>query len=183
MTTDPTTDESTVPSARPARAWLPALALAVGVAVLVSGAVAWWRSGHDPEADRAAWRDSALVAARQHVATMNTLDTRDVDAGLAAWAEVTTGTLHDQFAEVDEAERALLADQGTVSVGRVVDAAVLEVDATTATVIVAVEITVADEADPGAEPAVKRNRFRADLLRVGGAWKVEDLQQVSVSLS
>jgi Mce-associated membrane protein len=178
---DMTTSDPPAPRRRPAL--LPALALVVATAVLVSGLVAWWRAGEDEEADVAAWRDSALVAARAHVETMNSLDTRDMDAGLAAWAEVTTGTLHDQFAEIDDAERALFAEQGTISVGHVVDAAVIEVDATTATVIASVEITVRDDADPMAEPTLKRNRFRADLLRVGGEWKVEDLQQVGVTVS
>lgn len=165
------------------RGWLAALALVLAVAVCVSGVLAWWRAGHDESAEVARWRDSALIAARQHVETMNSLDYREVESGLASWAEVTTGTLHDQLAEVGAEDRTLLEEQRKISTGRVVDAAVLEVDANSAIVVVALEITVRDDADPAAEPVVKRNRFSVDLARVGDDWLVEDLQQVAVNIS
>ncbi|WP_164478004.1 hypothetical protein [Nocardioides pantholopis] len=180
--TDATEPEPTEPAGN-RRRWLPALALVLAGAVCVSGVLAWWRSDHDESADVARWRDSALIEARQHVETMNSLDYREVEAGLASWAEVTTGTLHDQLTEVGAEDRALLEEQRKISTGRVVDAAVVDVDADSATVIVALEITVQDDADPTAEPVVKRNRFSVDLARVGGDWLVEDLQQVAVNLS
>ena len=49
--------------------------------------------------------------------------------------------------------------------------------------IVSVEITVRDGEDTSADPTVKRNRFSADLALVKGRWKLENLQQVAVSLS
>lgn len=159
------------------------LILAVAVVVAVSGAVAAWTASTDDAIEQAETRDAVLVEARQHVETMNTLDYREVDAGLEAWADVTTGTLHDQLVGVSDEEKQMLAEQQMISTGKVVDAAVTDFDASSATVIAAVEVTVKDDADPDAEPTVKRNRFSAELLRVEGEWKLENLQQVAVNLS
>jgi len=164
------------------RAWVPVLAALVGVAVLAAGLLVWWRAAHDADADRAGVRDTALIAATQDIATMNTLDYRAVDAGLARWQAVTTGTLHDQLAQVGAADRKLLAQQQKISTGKVIDAAVVDLGAGTATVIASVEVTVRSGTDPGATPTVKRNRFTADLVHTGGTWKLESLDQVAVSL-
>jgi Mce-associated membrane protein len=42
---------------------------------------------------------------------------------------------------------------------------------------------VRDGDDTSGPPTVKRNRFTADLVRTGGTWKLESLQQVAVNLS
>lgn len=164
------------------RRWL-LLLLLVAVLVAVSGAFAWWQASHDADRIDAQTRDTVLIEARQDIETMNTLDYRAVDRGVKAWSQVTTGTLRDQLAAVSAEDRTLLAEQKKISTGRVVDASVIDVDGTTATVIAAVEVTVQDAATPGSEPTVKRNRFSADLVKVGGRWKLESLQQVAVSLS
>ncbi|MFW6775911.1 hypothetical protein ACOACO_16620 [Nocardioides sp. CPCC 205120] len=161
---------------------LPWVVVVAALALAVVGGRAWWHAEHDPDLDRAAQRDAALIAARTHVATLTTLDGADVDAGLEAWGEATTGLLHDQVTGVDDTNREMLTDIGSTSVGRVVDAAVLELDGPTATVLVSVEVSVAELDAPGAEPTVKRNRFAADLRLVDDEWLLEDLQQVAVTL-
>lgn len=157
--------------------------LAVSLVVAASGAVAWWSAAHSEDLQTARTRDAVLIQATRDIGTLNSLDAGDVQAGLEAWRTVTTGTLHDQFSGLDEQDRQLLADQGKVSKGRVVEAAVLDLDGDTAEVIASVETTVTDAKDAQAEPVVKRNRFTATLARSGGAWKVSDLQQLSVELS
>jgi len=157
--------------------------LALGLLVALSGSVAWWTAAHSEDLQLARTRDAVLIAATSDIATLNSLDYRDVDAGLDGWEAVTTGTLHDQFAGLDAKDRELLADQRKVSKGRVVEAAVLRVDGGTAEVIASVETTVRDGEDADAEPVVKRNRFTATLQRSGGEWKVSDLQQLAVDLS
>ena len=124
-----------------------------------------------------------LIVATSNIETLNSLDYRKVDEGLKSWAEVTTGTLHDQLAEVSDDERKLLADQQKISSGSVMDAAMTDFDDNSATVIAAVESTVNDGADPEAEPTVKRNRFSADLVKVGDEWLLESLEQVAVNMS
>lgn len=157
--------------------------LALAIVLGVTGGLAWWSAAHDEEAELSRDRDAALVAAKQNIATLNTLDYRSVGKGIDAWMDVTTGTLHDQFAAVSEEDQKLLADQKKVSTGKVVGAAVLDVDARTARVIASVEVTVADGDDLSAEPAVKRNRFSADLEKVDGRWLLTSLEQVAVDLS
>lgn len=181
--------EDTAPGTpRPSRAQrlrgaLPWLVLVVAVVVAALGGRSWWAAEHDDGLHRAAERDAVLVAARTHVATLTTMDSGDVAGGLEAWGAATTGMLHDQMTGIDEGSREMLDALGTTSVGRVVDAGVLELDGATATVLVTVEVTVTETGnDAAAEPTVKRNRFAADLREVDGAWLLENLQQVAVSL-
>lgn len=157
-------------------------ALVVAALVLCSGLFAWWQTSNNDALLKAQTRDAVLVATSQNIQTMNTLDYRKVDAGLKAWAAATTGTLHDQLTGISAEDRKLLADQKKISTGTVVDAAMINLDNTSATVIASVEITVKDDAHPDAKPTIKRNRFTADLTRVGGVWKLESLQQVAVNL-
>lgn len=181
-------DAGTAGAAVPTRAQrlrgaLPWLVLVVAVVVAALGGRSWWAAEHDAGLHRAAERDAVLVAARTHVATLTTMDSGDVAGGLDAWGAATTGMLHDQMTGIDEGSREMLDALGTTSVGRVVDAAVLELDGATATVLVTVEVTVTETGeDAAAEPTVKRNRFAADLREVDGTWLLENLQQVAVSL-
>lgn len=181
---DERADEDTSPAAGKdgAGRWRLVL-LVVAVLLAASGLFAWWQASHDESRQEALARDAVLIQARQHIERLNTLDYRDVSAGVKAWQSVTTGTLRDQLAGVGADDRKLLAEQKKISTGRVVDAAVVDLDGTSATVIAAVEVTVKDDAKPGSEPTVKRNRFTADLTQVRGDWKLESLQQVAVSLS
>lgn len=174
--------EGDVPEAPARRRGLLLAVVLVAALVMVSGLVAWWHADHDAGADRAAVRDVVLIAATSDIETMNTLDYRQIDAGLARWRAVTTGTLHDQLTQVSAQDRALLAQQQKISTGKVVDAAVVDLGAGTATVIASVEVTVRDGSDASAQPTVKRNRFTADLVNTGGTWKLETLDQVAVSM-
>lgn len=165
------------------RSWLPWALLGLALVVAISGLAAWRMASTDDSLAMGKARDEVLVTASAHIATLNSLDYRKVDEGLKGWSAVTTGTLNDQLAQVDDENRALLADQKKISVGKVIDAAVVNLEEDAATVIAAVEITVTDESKSDAEPTVKRNRFSADLVKVKGTWKLENLQQVAVSLS
>lgn len=159
-------------------------ALVVATIVLASGLFAWWNAQRgDEPAGLGDSRDSALIAARSQIETMNTLDYREVDDGIEAWGEVSTGVLHDQIVAITPEKKQLLADQEKVSVGKVLDAAVLDLTATTATVIASIEVTIQDDAVPDSEPTVKRNRLTADLAKVDGTWLLENVQQVAVNMS
>lgn len=171
------------PRARPRRPLrLVALLLAAAI-VMGAGLVTWHRAATDRSIEMAQTRDAVLIAATGDIETLNTLDSRHVTAGLKRWRAVTTGTLRDQLNQVDSDERTLLSQQKTVTTGKVVDAAVFSLDDDTATVIASVEVTVKNLSKPAAKPAVKRNRFSADLVRVRGVWLLQNLQQVAVSLS
>jgi len=162
------------------------LLCALAVAALGFAAVAavsWWNASHDSSLDFARSRDAVAVAARQDIVVVNTLDYRNVDGGLRNWLAATTGTLHDQLSHVDPAARSQIQSAETVTTGKVLAAAVSQLDdrAGTATVLATVEITVTPA---GGKAAVKRNRFSATMTRLAGDdWKLSDLQQVPVSIS
>lgn len=178
----PMAEESDKASPGRDRTLIHALACVLCLAVLLTGAVALWRASHDDRAALADTRDAVLVAATQDIATLNTLDYRKIDKGLDRWRAVTTGTLHDQLTQVRPRDRKLLAQQRKISTGKVVKAAVVDLGDGTATVIAAVEVTVRDGGKDSAKPTVKRNRFTADLVRTGGSWKLESLDQVAVKV-
>lgn len=159
------------------------LIVLLGLVIAALGIGAWALTERDDSYAMAEERDVVLVEASAAVEALNTLDHRDVPAGIERWRSVSTGTLADQLADVGEEEMQLLAEQQSISTGRVVDAAVLDLDAETATVLAAVEVTVVDDSEGGSdEPEVKRNRFSAQLEKVDGEWKLASLQQVAVSL-
>lgn len=159
---------------RPAWAVLTVAAVAVVVAAL-----AWRSADGDPDRARAELRDTALIEGTAAVETMNTMDAGDVEGGLDAWRSVSTGVLHDQLVAIGPEDKQVVVDGADVAVGRVVQAALVDLTERTATMIAAVEVTVTG-AD-GEEPAVKRNRYAADLVLVDGHWKLENIQQVAVS--
>lgn len=157
------------------------LLLIVALLFAASGAVAWWLASQSEALQLAQSRETVLEVASTHIETLNTLDHRDIDGGLKSWAAATTGVLHDQVSSVPETDKEALAAAKKVTEGKVVDAAVLDLDTNrgVATVIAAVEVHVTD--DKG-ETSVKRNRFSADVVLVKGEWLLETLQQVAVDL-
>jgi Mce-associated membrane protein len=157
-------------------------ALVAAAAVFAGYAlVAWLTAGHDDTAHFAKARDTVLLDARQDIVVLNTLDYRRIDDGLKRWLAASTGNLHEQIANVTPSDKKDLVNAKKVSSGKVIDAAVTQLDnrAGNATVIATVETTVSPS--NGAPP--KRNRFSATLARDGGSWKLSDLQQVAVNLS
>lgn len=146
------------------------------------GGWTWLRATSDDSIGYAATRDEVLATGREQVATLTTLDYHDVDAGIDRWLAVSTGGLRDELAATDEATRKSLTDGATVATGRVLDAAVSELDerSGTAKLLVSVEISTARE---GAPPAAKRNRFVAAMSRTEDGWKLSALDQVPLGAS
>ncbi len=179
--TGDTVDTGETPRVR--RPFLGPLALVVAAVLAVVGSMMWWQAAHDDQLAAAQDRDSALIQGTEAIETINSLDHRDVEAGLAAWEDVTTGQMQDGIAAIDEPQRQLLVDGQKIATAEVVDAAVLSLDGKDATLVAAVEITVVDDAAPDSEPTLKRNRFSAQLTLVKGEWKIEQINQVAVSLS
>jgi Mce-associated membrane protein len=156
------------------------------VALLAAAAVfagwsgyTWYEASHDQALTYGVARDEALTSGRTLVAELNTLDYHDVDGGLGRWLSASTGPLHDQVARTDDTTKKTLAANATVATGKVLDAALSELDehAGTAKMLASVEITMAKQ---GTAPAVKRNRFAAALARTPEGWKLSALDQLPV---
>jgi Mce-associated membrane protein len=141
------------------------------------GGWTWFRAGSDDSIAYATVRDEVLATGRTQVATLTTLDAHDVDGGIEKWLAVSTGGLRDELAATDAKTRQALSAGGTVATGRVLDAAVSELDTRTGTakLLVSVEISTVKDGSPA---TAKRNRFVAGLSRVDGGWKLSALDQV-----
>jgi len=152
----------------------------VAAALFAAGSgYAWWSAANDQAVTYGSARDEALQSGRELVAELSSLDYHRVDQDLARWLDASTGPLHDQLAHTDDATKKTLAGNATVATGKVLDAALSELDehAGTAKMLASVEITLAKE---GAAPATKRNRFAAALTRTSAGWKLSALDQLPV---
>ncbi|MEC3982408.1 hypothetical protein [Amycolatopsis sp. H20-H5] len=159
------------------------LALAVvAIAFAAWFGYAWWHAAHDDGIGRAVVRDDALKAGQQAVATLTTLDYRQAGPGYQRWLDASTGALHDELAADQQGSLDRITQAKTVTDGKVLDAAVTEVDsgAGTAKVIASVELQVKPD---GGDPVTKRNRFQAELARTPAGWRVTALGQIPVTQS
>jgi Mce-associated membrane protein len=156
------------------------------VVVVVAAAVfagwagwTWWSASGDAGA-YADTRQDVLRVGEQGIANLTTLDYKKIDEGLDRWLESSTGALRDSLAQGRDDSRKQLAAGKSTTVGKVVDAAVTDLENDSAQVIAAVEITVTPE---GGSPVVKRNRFEAGLNRTDSGWKLSSLRAVAVGAS
>lgn len=178
---EPTVDTSTVEHRR--RRWLVVMVAATAAAALfaVVAGVLWFNAAHSPGLRVAQARDAAVDAARVDVATVNTLDYRSVRAGIARWASVSTGTLHQQLTQVDAAEVKTITDAKIVTSATVVAVAATAVDPDRGTATVLASVNVRKQPATGAA-VTSRNRFELAMQRVGDEWKLADVKIVAVQL-
>ena len=181
---EPANEQEAEPERRSSRVGLPAVVLSAAVALLVAAAavagwfgVAWFQAANDDGIEYSRARDEVDRVARAAIVTMNTLDYRDLDKGLANWSDATTGALHEEVARLTEENRQQLRDARSVTSAVVRASAVRELDerAGKATVIAAVKVTVSTG---GAEPVEKYQRIEASLARTDGGWKLDGIGKV-----
>ncbi len=124
-------------------------------------------------------RDEARKAGQDAVVVMNTVDYRDADAALGRWAEVTTGSLHDEVVSSHDQSVQAIENAKSVTKAKAIVAAVQAVDdrAGTATVLVALQV---DVELGGAAPTTKYLRIRGTLRHTDQGWKLDGLGQVPV---
>jgi Mce-associated membrane protein len=153
-----------------------ALAVAAGAVALWFG-VAWFNADNDDSLAYSKVRDDVTRVATAAIITVNSLDYRKVDEDLRNWADATTGTLHEEIANIDDATKKTATDIKSVGSAKVHSLAVRELDerAGKAIVIAAVQIDVTVE---GEEPVAKYHRLEATMTRVDDEWKLELIGQV-----
>jgi Mce-associated membrane protein len=148
------------------------------LAAVVFAAVAGWSWVGAPRvADFALSRDQALRAGEQAVLNFNTLDYRTVRRGLRLWEQSSTGSLHAQVVAGSASFAQQIRQAKTVTTARVLDAALTKLAASTATIIVAIQITVTPASGP---PNTKQSRLEGQLTRTPAGWKLSALSQVPV---
>lgn len=168
---------------RGGKSWL-TVGLAV-VIVLAAAAAVWFAvllttaaSGADQAA--ADERDAALAAGGRAVVTLNTLDYRTAEDGIARWQAVSTGMLREQLAASKEDLIAAVREAESRTTAHLVAAALTELGRDEARLMAVLDIKVRPAGD---EPATKRARYIADLVKIGGEWRLGGLFPVAVEES
>lgn len=156
-----------------------AVAASVAAVLAVTGGTSWYAAAHDDSAAYGKSRDQVLAAAEQGVQNLNTLDHRNLSAGLRTWEESTTGDLRKQLTDGRDEFKKQVKAARTVTTAKILSGAVAELDdrAGKAGVLVAVRTTVTA---PKQKPTTKDNRMRGELTRTADGWKLSALAQVPV---
>ncbi|POM27392.1 hypothetical protein BTM25_18060 [Actinomadura rubteroloni] len=151
----------------------------IAVAAVFLGWSAWsyFDASHGDGRAEGRDRDLALQAGRKQLATLNTLDRTQVDAGLRAWENAATGSLRDQLHRDAPANKQKIAQTGTSAVGSVLAAAVIRLDtgAGEAAMIASVQVKLTP-----AQGAVtyQRRRYEVGLSRTPAGWKLKSLTAI-----
>jgi Mce-associated membrane protein len=155
-----------------------ATAAVVLVGAVLFAAVAGWSWLSAPRTPSLAQtRDAALRAGEQAVLNLNTLNYRTVEAGLRLWEQSSTGALHAEIVAGRAAFVRQIRLAKTVTSAKVIDAALTNLNAHAATIIVAIQVSVAPA--KGAASA-KQSRLEGQLTRTASGWKLSALSQVPV---
>jgi Mce-associated membrane protein len=153
-------------------------AVALLAAAVVFAGVAGWSWVSAPRASAVAQRrDQVLRAGEQAVLNFNTLDYRSVDAGLRLWEQSSAGALRAQVVAGQASFARQIRQAKTITTARVLDAALTGLSSRTATIIVAIQITVTPAS--GA-PNTKQSRLEGQLTETLSGWKLSALSQVPV---
>ncbi len=159
----------------------PLIRIASLLTLIAAGAAAWFgwsyhtASGDDSIA-YAAERDRVLAVAGQEIVNLNTLDYRQVDAGLKVWQDSATAQLYDQIVQGRERLKTEVRKAKTTSTAKILESGLTELDtrAGKAAVIAAVRITITG-AD--GKPVDNTRRFAGQLTRTSDGWKLSALGQ------
>lgn len=149
--------------------------------------VGWggWSAAHTPARsavpDLGNDRDLVLKSGRQQLSTLTSMDYTQVDAGLQAWLNSTTGFLRDQLVRDAAENKKKIQSKRTKAVGSVVEAAVTALDlrAGNAKVIASVRIQVTPS--DGTAPGVQGQRYEVGMTRTAEGWKLTSLTAIPVS--
>jgi Mce-associated membrane protein len=137
----------------------------------------WYSAAHTGPPASAQLRDRVLQAGEQAVENFNTLDYRKVAQGLALWEQSSTGALHDEIAAGREQFEHDIQQTKTVTTARILDGALTSLNGHTATIIVALQITVTPA---NGSPSIKQSRLEGRLTRTTAGWKLSSLGEVPV---
>ena len=168
------------------RGWVsePLVATAVVLAALAALFAAWsgwswYRASTAGPPPGVQLRDQVLQAGEQAVQNFNTLDYRNVAAGLALWEQSSTGPLHAEISTGRAQFERQIKQTKTITTARILDGALTALNprAGTASIIVAVQITVTPASG---SPVTKQSRLAGTLTKTSSGWKLSQLGQVPV---
>ena len=154
--------------------WLNTVLAGVLVALVVTGGVLVWQLQQAQAVqDR---RTAVLQAASQHAVTFLTVDYRHMREDTAAVLAMAAGQFKQQYAASRPRLQQLVAQNRTISTGKVLSAGVVSSDDDSARAIVVADSEVRNLAS--SQPQPRHYRLQLDLTRQGERWLVTDLQFV-----
>ncbi|HEY2576503.1 MAG TPA: hypothetical protein VGI74_09365 [Streptosporangiaceae bacterium] len=157
----------------------PLLAVAIALVVIAAGSAAWfgWKwysAAHSSSLSSARVRDQALQQGEQAVENFNTMNYKNVGAGLKLWEKSSTGELLRAISTGQSQFISEVRKNKTNTTATVLDAALTSLTARTAGIVAAVQLTVVPA---GGSPVTKRTELVGDLQLTAGGWKLSALGQ------
>lgn len=150
---------------------LTVLALVATVALAATRGRDWWNARATQQA-----QSDALAAGRQHAVNFATIDYRKVDQDTGRVKSGATGEFLSSYTSQLEDLKKVIVDNKSVSQVERAEAALVDGDLDSATVIVGIIAPTTNTVVPKGEK--KTYRTKLGLRRVGEQWKVERLEFV-----
>jgi Mce-associated membrane protein len=152
------------------RRWLRRIVAAVAGVVVVavlalSGFLAWQLKQNN---DTAAARRAALAAAQRYAVVLTSIDTNNVDQNFTQVLDGSTGEFKDVYSQSASQLRQVLIDNKAMSKGIVVDSAIKSATKTKVDVLLFVDQSVSNTANP--EPRIDRSRVTITMELVDNHW-------------
>ncbi|WP_235621962.1 hypothetical protein [Mycolicibacterium austroafricanum] len=158
------------PGARTAGWWTRRLAVTGGAlifaAAIASAAYLGWKV--QQENSVTANGREALATAQSYAVILTSIDKGNVDENFAQVLDGATGDFKDMYSQSSTELRQLLIDNEAVSHGTVIDAALKSATKDTAEVLMFVDQSISNRANP--EPRIDRSRINMVLKRIDGRW-------------
>lgn len=156
--------------------------MAIALVVIAAGCAgwfgwSWYHARHSGSVASARLRDQVLREGEQAVQNFNTLDYRHLSQGLSLWESSSTGTLHGEITSGQAQFEQAVGKAKTVTTATVLDAALTSLNQQTASIIVALQITVKPQTGAA---TTKLSRLEGALQQTGSGWKLSGLAQVPV---
>jgi Mce-associated membrane protein len=177
-TGEPVDTTSTEPDAAAAdrRRRVATVALAAAMVLLLVGALLLGLRVRGAALDDQA-REQALTAARQSALNLTSIGREDFEGAYGRVLDGATGEFRQDFAGRREELQRLVQENEVDAEGRVLDAAIVRSDRTSATALVVVDSRVRNTAVP--EGRVNSYRMKVELEKVGDQWLASALEFVA----
>jgi len=154
--------------------WLNTVLAGVLLALVVAGGVLFWQLQQARAVEDR--RTEVLQAASEHAVTFLTVDYRNLQENAADVLAMAAGQFKQQYAASRPRLQQLVAQNKTVSTGKVLSAGVVSSDADSARVIVVADSEVKNVSSP--QPQPRHYRLQLDLTKQNERWLVTNLQFV-----
>src|ERR1700758_1473643 len=154
-----------------------AMLLGLAVVVVLAGLVGWFAFREHQSHQAQAQRSQFVQAARQGALNLTTIDWQRADADVKRILDGATGEFYDDFSKRSEPFIELVKQVKSTTVGTVTEAGLEAETASTAQVLVAVDVKTSYAGAPDQDP--RAWRMRISVQKVGDEDKVSNVEFVA----